>query len=228
MRIKVADVLGNEQSKYVGFSWLYLIFGPFYLLCRGKIFTFLLLGLLYFYLLPIPGMDTVVALIVRLPFWTANNVRAIRDSLMFFRQSWHLPFNYIGISFCALLHLFVAFFCEGPLIRSFMRRRMLFPASEEDARKLIWYRGAGFDVKLAPKNGIQSLYGYKSAEQLWIEKNMTEIDRSTSVNPLLDALAPLPKDEITRRRDHLNKLLKNREITVEEYKLLVEHLNRDL
>lgn len=29
MKVKVADVLGNEQTTYVGFSWLYLIFGPF-------------------------------------------------------------------------------------------------------------------------------------------------------------------------------------------------------
>lgn len=173
-------------------------------------------------------MDYIADLIAKLPFWTRNNIRAINDTLLFFRQPWHLPFNYIGIGICASLHLLLAFVVEGQLVRRRMRRRMLFPASEEDARKLIARRAAPYDVRLAPKNGIQSLYGYKSAEQLWLEQNLRDASvQSTSANPLLTALAPLPKDEKIRRRDHLNKLLKNREITLDEYQTLVERLNRD-
>ena len=43
MKVIVSDVLGNKKKKYVGFSWLYMFFGPFYLLCRGKVLSFLLL-----------------------------------------------------------------------------------------------------------------------------------------------------------------------------------------
>ena len=103
---------------------------------------------------------------------------------------------------------------------------MLFPLTEEDARKLIYYKSAKFDVKLAPQNGVQTLYGYKSAEQLWANRLITVFSVSPySNNPVMHTLSSLPKDEKMKRREHYNQLLKDKVITLDEYKILIERLN---
>ena len=167
MKVIVSDVLGNKKKKHVGFSWLYMFFGPFYLLCRGKVLSFLLLVIMYYYFLPIPGMQYLADLINKINFIQPNAFVYINKLLLLFRRPWSQPYNYIGIITVVLIHFAISFNCEGIMLKKYMRKKMLFPLTEEDARKLIYYKSAKFDVKLAPQNGVQTLYGYKSAEQLW-------------------------------------------------------------
>lgn len=225
MKVIVSDVLGNKKKKYVGFSWLYMFFGPFYLLCRGKVLSFLLLAIMYYYFLPIPGMQYLADLINKINFIQPNAFVYINKLLLLFRRSWSQPYNYIGIITVVLIHFAIAFNCEGIMLKKYMRKKMLFPLTEEDARKLIYYKSAKFDVKLAPQNGVQTLYGYKSAEQLWAEKNMLESRSTYSNNPVMHTLSSLPKDEKIKRREHYNQLLKDKVITLDEYKILIERLN---
>ena len=187
--------------------------------------SFLLLVIMYYYFLPIPGMQYLADLINKINFIQPNAFVYINKLLLLFRRPWSQPYNYIGIITVVLIHFAIAFNCEGIMLKKYMRKKMLFPLTEEDARKLIYYKSAKFDVKLAPQNGVQTLYGYKSAEQLWAEKNMLESRSTYSNNPVMHTLSSLPKDEKMKRREHYNQLLKDKVITLDEYKILIERLN---
>lgn len=180
---------------------------------------------MYYYFLPIPGMQYLADLINKINFIQPNAFVYINKLLLLFRRPWSQPYNYIGIITVVLIHFAISFNCEGIMLKKYMRKKMLFPLTEEDARKLIYYKSAKFDVKLAPQNGVQTLYGYKSAEQLWAEKNMLESRSTYSNNPVMHTLSSLPKDEKMKRREHYNQLLKDKVITLDEYKILIERLN---
>lgn len=72
MKISLADRLGNVKKVRVGFSFVHFFTGPLYCCFRLKFFTALFECLYLFYLLPIPGMNEVVALIRKMTFIPAE------------------------------------------------------------------------------------------------------------------------------------------------------------
>lgn len=174
-KVQLADRLGNIQTKKVGFSILHFFFGPFHSIFSGYIFTALFELIMYFLLLPIPGMIFILSLIEQIPFITPEVFQWISIVLMFFRS---LPVAVFGILIVALVHILISSRIGCRKLRRYMKRKQLRPLEEKDARILIRYRVCDINIGLAESFDIRGTTNYKSAEENWYEKNQTRIANS--------------------------------------------------
>lgn len=176
-RVQLADRLGNIQTKKVGFSILHLFFGPLHSIASGYIFTAIFELLIYFLLLPIPGMVFILSLIEQIPFVTPEIFVWIERVLMFFRS---LPVAIFGILIVLILHLLISSRIGCRKLRRYMKRKQVRPVEEKDARLLIRYRVCDINIGLADSFDIRGTTNYKSAEENWYENNQTRIANSPS------------------------------------------------
>lgn len=176
-KVQLADRLGNVQAKNVGFSILHFFFGPFYSIGSGYILTAIFELLMYFLLLPIPGMVFILDLIKQIPFITPEAFEWISLILMFFRS---LPVAIFGILIVVVIHIFISSRIGCRRLKRYMKRKQLRPLEEKDARILIKHRVCDIDIGLAESFDIRETTKYKSAEENWYEKNQTRIANSPS------------------------------------------------
>ncbi len=191
-QVQLADRLGNTKKKRLGFSWPYFFFGPFYSLFRLRIISAIILGLLYYYLLPIPGMEFFVKYfnMIPLPSEILNYGTKI---LMGFRKPRYMIF---GITFFALIHVYFTIFIEGFMLKRYLRRKELLPLNESDARLLISYRVVKVSINLASSFSIKSLDSYQIAEKNWYQQNQQRLNsqnkRTDTSTSYINTISPLP------------------------------------
>ena len=174
-KIQLADRLGNIQTKRVGFSWAHFFLGPIHSLIRGRILTAIFELLLYFMLLPIPGMEFIIELLDGLSFTNDSSMAIITNVLMFFRT---LPNMIFGIIFVFIIHILICSRISSNILRRYIKRKQLRPVEEKDARILIRHRVTNINIGLAESFDIRGTTKYKSAEENWYENNQTRIAAS--------------------------------------------------
>lgn len=175
-KVELADRLGNVKRRHIGFSFLYLFLGPLYLLYRLRFFSAIIIIILGYYLIPIPGMNNIVGWLNT--FGIPQNVFSyISRTLLFFRKS--LPYQILGCVIFALVHLFLARYIEGFLLKRQLKRKKYLPVTENDARLLIRNFAAKVNVPLAESFDIRSMKGYRTAEEDWYAQNKTRLKNKT-------------------------------------------------
>jgi len=240
----LVDIANNKILKKVGFSYLYLFLGPFYLLVR-----FIPLGLplliLYYFLLPIPGIVELCSFLTSL---NLNNgfINFIINFLMFFRSSWTSLQPYICILFVICIHISLSFRIDNFLLKREIKRKNLSPLTQKDAYILIYYKVCKYDVKLANQLN-ENQFVIDKAKEDWEKQNFnynamlnqSDIKRKksrlfkTNTNTS-DVSKPYEKKSTTEQnlinKQHLNnlKLYQEHKITKQEYELLEDRLYKNL
>ena len=171
-KVQLADRLGNIQTKKIGFSWLHFLFGPIYSICTGHIFIAIGELVLYFFFLPIPGMEWIFELIKNIPLLNEEALKIISTVLLFFRI---FPNYLMGSIFVFIVHLRISWRIRSRNIKRYMKRKELRPAEEKDARILIKYHASDENIGLAESFDIRGTRNYKSAEENWYENNQNRI-----------------------------------------------------
>ena len=172
-KVQLADRLGNVQTKKVGFSWLHFFFGPIYCFVNLKILFGILELLLIFFLCPIPGMEFITDLILKLTFIPEVVLSVITNSLLLFRSSPYIMT--FGIIVYFIFHLVESFRIKPKILRRTLKRKELRPVEEKDARILIKWKVVKDDIGLAESFDIRGTTKYKSAEENWYENNQIRI-----------------------------------------------------
>jgi hypothetical protein len=168
-KITVADRLGNTKTLRVGFSFGHLFFGPLYSFFKVFIFTGIFEILYLYFLLPLPGMDFLASLLVKIPFLNEEWINRITRILMFFRTS---PYRIgTGITIASIIHLYISVKIGPKATRKYMKRKELLPVEEKDARILIKYHAFNEKVSLAEDFDVRKTNSYRSAEENWYESN---------------------------------------------------------
>ena len=142
--VNLSNEKGQVNRKYVGYSFLFLFFGPFYLMSKLRFISGILLLLLYYYLLPLPGMEMFVNIITTNMSLSVTNI--LSRILLFFRTEYA---RFAGIGIVILLQLFLSIFMEGLLLRKQIKKQNILPITEEDARLLISVFACNRKIKLA-------------------------------------------------------------------------------
>ena len=147
MKVTLANYDSNRIRKRVGFSWLYFFFGPFYLIARLH-FEGILLAVIYYYLLPIPGMNYIAGWIGS---WGISSQAAetVSQILLFFRSGWNHIEVYLGLILFLFIHLMMSYIGGSCVLRRTIKRKKLAPVTEDDARQLIKWHCVKADVLLS-------------------------------------------------------------------------------
>ncbi len=196
MKVDLQDIALNKKSKRVGFSFLYFFFGPLYLLVRLQYYSLFLL-VIYYYCLPIPGMEAIQELLYKIPMDT-NAQTIVHNILFYFRSGFNEYPIYIGIFAIFLIHVFLSVTIDNYLLKKKIKKHKLYPVSELDAQKLTYYRIAKPGVRTS-QNVAQLVSSNVMAEQMWQEKN-------------LDYTTMISKTELVKKAMN-NKKKKNLNIT---------------
>lgn len=205
--VHLADKKGNTKTKNIGFSWKFFFLGPFYLLVHLKIFSAILLFLLYFYLLPIPGMNLIGEFVLN--NFNENISDAVYMSLLLFRT---IPFIFIGIILSLGLHLYLSFNIEGVLIKRLLKNNKYLPITENDARLLISCGAVKHTIPLAG----DKIFSVEEDNQLI--KNNIDVpyilndDSNSEINRFREL-------EKNKRLTELNELYKLGLMTREEFEI---------
>lgn len=204
--VHLSDSNGKVIKKYVGFSYLFFFFGPFYLLVKFRLLSALILFLLYYYLLPIPGMDLFSNLIT--PIFNENTSLLIGDILLFFRGE---SSKIIGITSVIIIQFILSFFIEGFLIKKRIKKEKLLPVSEDDARLLISVHACSRKVKLS-----SSLIQTDRDVDIFSKKI---IDVPYIISEDNSEVAKLKQNEKRKKIQELNELYRLGNMSREEYEI---------
>ncbi len=242
-----SDIASNKITKRVGFSFGYLFFGPLYLIARLR-FEGILLLILYYFLLPLPGIEEFCEF-MKVSNWNEVLVNVLTSFLMFFRSGWDKLQPYICILFILLLHIYLSINVDNYLLKRVIKKKNLHPLTELDARKLIHYNIVGVNVKLY-EDIISKDEFNKIVENNWKEKNMSytmminkeDIDKSknnkgrkkkvytTSTTDLsiqyVKKDKTLDNQEIKQLHERNVLLYKEKKITKEEFEILEDRLKK--
>lgn len=248
--VNLSDIASNKFQKRVGFSYYYLCFGPFYLLFRLKISGFILL-LVYYLLLPIPGIKELSDLISN-QAWNSTLIDILTKSLDFFRAGWNQLSTYLGIILVIIIHIFYAYNADNWILKKKIKKYSWYPVSQQDARKLIYYHICKSDIKLA--NEVLSEDELKKmALANWEQKNITftsmipksaidsqkskssqgRIKRLYSTNtgditkPYVENLSTQQVQLIKLQHEENLRLYKEKKISKAEYELLEDRLYKN-
>ena len=142
--VHLADKKGHTKTKNIGFSWKFFFLGPIYMIFNLKIFSALLLSLLYFYFLPLPGMDLIADF--ALNNFNDSIASTAYIALMLFRTT---PYMYFGIILSLGFHIYISFTIESSLIKRLLKDNKYLPITENDARILISCGAVKHTVPLA-------------------------------------------------------------------------------
>lgn len=205
--VHLADKKGHTKTKNIGFSWKFFFLGPLYLFIHLKIFTALILTLLYFYLLPIPGMNLIGEFVLN--NFNEDIAEAVYVSLLLFRTT---PFMYIGIILSLWLHIYLSFKIEGVLIKRLLKNNKYLPITENDARLLISCGAVKHNIPLAGDKI------FSTEEENQLIKNNVDVpyilndDSNSEVNRFREL-------EKNKRLTELNELYKLGLMTREEFEI---------
>ena len=204
--------LSNEKSqvkrKYVGYSFLFLFFGPFYLMSKLRFISGILLLLLYYYLLPLPGMEMFVNIITTNMSLSVTNI--LSRILLFFRTEYA---RFAGIGIVILLQLFLSIFMEGLLLRKQIKKQNILPITEEDARLLISVFACNRKIKLAMSKD-SSITSYETSLEKKIKDVPYIINEENETS-----LSLFKKQEKRHKIAELTDLYNLGQMTREEYEI---------
>ena len=212
-KVNLADRLGNIQTKKVGFSVAHLFLGPIHSICLGYIFTAIFELLMYFLLLPIPGMYFILDLISKIPFITGDVYWVIEYALTFFRT---FPIAIFGILIVLVVHILISSRIASRKVRRYMKRKQLRPVEERDARILIRHKVTNINIGLAESFDIRGTTKYKSAEENWYENNQTRISQSPTFETR-SSLRFTTEQKVSVKIEQLKSIYDLGLITKEEY-----------
>jgi len=206
--VNLSNEKGQVKRKYVGYSFFFLFFGPFYLMTKLRFISGILLLLLYYYLLPLPGMDLFINLI------TTNmspNIADIIERVLFFFRTEYARF--VGIGIVILIQVFLSIFMEGLLLRKQIKKQKILPITEEDARLLISVFACNRKIKLA----MSKDFGITSYETS-LEKRIKDVPYI--INEENDtSLTLFKKQEKRHKIEELTDLYNLGQMTREEYEI---------
>ena len=222
-KVQLADRLGNIQTKKVGFSILHFFFGPIHSIFSGYIFTALFELIMYFLLLPIPGMIFILSLIEQIPFITPEVFQWISIVLMFFRS---LPVAAFGILIVLVVHILISSRIGCRKLKRYMKRKQVRPLEEKDARLLIKYRVCDINIGLAESFDIRETTKYKSAEENWYEKNQTRIANSPTFETRSN-LRFTTEQKVSVKIEQLKNIYELGLISKEEYQRRLKKLKEE-
>lgn len=243
-KVNLVDIANNIIEKKVGFSFYYLFLGPFYLLFRLR-FEGLILLILYYFLLPIPGLVELSNYLVSNSFFNNDFLKWLNDFILFFRSGWDHLQPYVCIILILIIHLMFAMSIDNLLLKENIKKKNWFPYSEEDARLLIYYHVVDYKVRLF-KEVKSHQEVIKNASDNWEEKNYSftsfinkdDINKNKKRRRLFstntsDLSKPYEKKLTTSEQNIIKKqhednlrLLTEKKITKEEFDILEERLNR--
>ncbi len=247
--VQFSDMGSNKITKRVGFSFGYLFLGPFYLIGRLR-FEGLILLVIYYLMLPIPGIIEFCDYMAS-SNWNKDVVNVLTSILMFFRSGWDKLQPYICILMIVILHIYLSFKVDNFILRVEIKKKNYHPISETDARKLIYYGICKYDVKLY-KDIVSSDQFNQMVENDWKNKNLNytmmidknEINKQSNsknrhsrkkrlyTTSTTDLSIPYQKKENTNDKLEKEKihqrnleLYKNKKITRREYEILEEKIS---
>lgn len=215
--VNLADKQGNVKQKRIGFSFGYFFFGPFYLFARARIILGIFILGLYYYLLPLRGMNTISNFILQL--LNLQEYPIIKTIFMFFRDDYT---KYIGITLTIAIHIFVSIFIESYLLKKLIKKKKLLPVTEDDARILISYHVCNTKIELASSR-IQN-------EKIQNEYNLhqKELDLPYIINELdTSKIATFKRATMRKKIEELNELYSLNQITREEYEIRRAKIKED-
>ena len=183
MKVNLVERESNKLQKRVGFSFWYFFLGPIYLLVRLRWEAFLFI-LLYYYLLPVPGLDLFIKYLLSRGV-NPQFIYNIEGFALFFKHDWMSFNNYLGVILFAILHIAMSFRCDNWLLSKKIKKRELFPERETDARILIYYRVIPYNALLG-KDAFDKSDRHNQVEKIWEDKNI-EYTRSVSQKEISDA-----------------------------------------
>ena len=205
--VNLSNEKGQVKRKYVGYSFFFLFFGPFYLMTKLRFISGILLLLLYYYLLPLPGMEMFVNIITTNVSLNAANI--LSRILLFFRTEYA---RFVGIGIVTLLQLFLSIFMEGLLLRKQIKKQNILPITEEDARLLISVFACNRKIKLATSK--DSITSYETTLEKKIKDVPYIINEENETS-----LSLFKKQEKRHKIDELTDLYNLGQMTREEYEI---------
>lgn len=125
MFINFIDLNKKKRKIYSGFSLGFFLLGPIYLLIRKRFIIGSLLCILYYWLLPFPGLDSLVSLL--------SISGAFANIILYFRSG--LPI-FLGIGIILFPHIYFLMRIEAHIMKRTIDKIGLLPATSEDANKL--------------------------------------------------------------------------------------------
>jgi len=207
-RVLLSNSSGDVKRRYVGFSFGFAFFGPLYLIFRLRIVFAIILLILYYYFLPIPGLDS-LCMIVKELIGSNSVFDNIANVLLFFRG----PITkYIGISIVVIFQLSISFFLEGLLLRKLIKKKKYLPVTEDDARLLISVHAASRKVLLAGSSYERTI----DDEHQYLRK----IDVPYIIdNANTTQVEKYKENEKRKKIDELNDIYRLGQINREEYEI---------
>lgn len=222
-KVQLCDRLGNITTKKIGFSWVYLVFGPLYSLIRGYILSSLLLLLLTYYLTPLPGMEYLTSLILNISFIDKGILEFICKVLLVFRTH---HYYILGILLVLIFRIFNSFLFRSRLVSRFMKKKEYRPLEEKDARLLIKYHAANEKINLAEAFDLRSTTSYKTAEENWYEDNQNRIN-STPSETKRYATRTMGQTKVAIKKEQIENLYKLGLISKEEYLSRIDNVENN-
>ena len=215
--VNLADRQGNVKQKRIGFSFAYFFFGPFYLFAKARILLAIFILGVYYYLLPIRGMNTISNFI--LDILNISHLTFIKDIFMFFRGEYTM---FIGIGIVIILHIFIAIFIEGYLLKKLIKKKKLLPVTEDDARILISLHACSTKIELASTR----LQNEKTENDYLLTKK--ELDLPYIINEVDNSkIATFKRATMRKKIEELNELYSLNQITREEYEIRRAKIKED-
>ncbi len=213
-KVQLCDRLGNISNKKIGFSWGYFVFGPLYSLIRGYIISSLLLLLITYYLIPLPGMETITSFILQISFIDKGILDFICKLLLVFRTH---HYYILGIFIVLIFRILNSFLFRSRMISRFMKKKEYRPLEEKDARLLIKYHAANEKVTLAEAFDLRTTSSYKTAEENWYEDNQNRINNVSPSETKRYATRTMAQTKVAIKKEQIENLYKLGLISKEEY-----------
>lgn len=183
MKVNLIDLASNKVQKRVGFSYAYFFLGPLYLLIRLK-WQGLLMILLYYFLLPIPGIPAFFRWMLSIGV-DQQVIYNLEGIMLFFKQDWNSFNNYLGIFLFLIIHIYMSIRADKWLLKLSIKKKKLSPEYESDARVLIYYQIIPYNALLA-KDAYTKRHLHEEAEKIWENQNI-EYTTSFSQKEIQDA-----------------------------------------
>lgn len=202
---RLSNQKGDIKTKYCGYSFWYLIFGPLYLIVKLRFVLAIFILIIYYYFLPIPGMDFISSHISNL--FSGQAKEAVIKFLMFFRQDY---IRWGGVAITIFLQIYFAFSIEGYLVKKFIKKKKYLPITERDARILIKAHAANESILLCDEAFSQNIpaqnTSHKKIPYLLDETKKTRMEM-------------IKESEIALRIENLERLYQLGQLNKEEFEI---------
>ena len=125
MRVKLVDSDKKTHNYPVGFSFLYLFFGPFYTLIRGKILYSIIVILYYLFMIP----KNIFISIINKFIFDENIINVLSYP--------HFNFDIITALLIILIpHIIICIYMDNYFVKEAINKHNMLPASDSDLEKL--------------------------------------------------------------------------------------------